>query len=72
MFAPTNEAFDKLPPGTVDGLCSPDNKAKLVAVLTYHVVPGRLTSGDLVRMVRDGGGRASLTSRTADDADRRR
>ena len=40
VFAPTNEAFAKLPPGTVDGLLNPDNKARLVAVLTYHVVPG--------------------------------
>ena len=62
VFAPTNEAFAKLPPGTVDSLLQPDNKAKLVSVLTYHVVPGRLTSMDLVRMIKENGGRATLTT----------
>jgi uncharacterized surface protein with fasciclin (FAS1) repeats len=47
VFAPTNEAFAKLPKGTVETLLKPENKAKLVAVLTYHVVPGRVTSADL-------------------------
>src|ERR1700761_2052968 len=41
VFAPTNEAFEKLPPGTVDKLLKPDMKKELVAILTYHVVPGR-------------------------------
>src|SRR5579862_2963193 len=62
VFAPTNEAFAKLSPGTVDSLLQPDNKAKLVSVLTYHVVPGRLTSMDLVRMIKENGGRATLTT----------
>ena len=62
VFAPTNEAFAKLPAGTVDSLLEPDNKAKLTAVLTYHVVPGRLTAMDLTRMVREGGGKATLTT----------
>ena len=62
VFAPTNEAFAKLPPGTVDNLLQPDNKAKLVSVLTYHVVPGRLTSADLARMIKANGGHATLTS----------
>ena len=62
VFAPTNEAFAKLPAGTVDTLLQPDNKAKLTAVLTYHVVPGRLTAMDLTKMVRDGGGKATLTT----------
>src|SRR5215471_10847237 len=44
VFAPTNEAFAKLPDGTVDNLLKPENKDKLVSVLTYHVVPGRLTA----------------------------
>jgi uncharacterized surface protein with fasciclin (FAS1) repeats len=62
VFAPTNEAFVKLPAGTVDTLLQPDNKPKLTAVLTYHVVPGRLTAMDLTRMVREGGGKTSLTT----------
>ena len=60
VFAPTNEAFDKLPPGTVDTLLKPENKAMLVAVLTYHVVPGRLTAADLVKMIKAGHGKAML------------
>ena len=47
VFAPTNEAFAKLPAGTVEDLLKPENKAKLVAVLTYHVVPGKVLSSDL-------------------------
>lgn len=47
VFAPTNEAFDKLPAGTVDGLLKPEMQDKLKAVLTYHVVAGRYTSKDL-------------------------
>src|ERR1700751_3491051 len=46
VFAPTNAAFDKLPPGTVDALLKPENKPKLTGVLTYHVVPGRLSAKD--------------------------
>jgi uncharacterized surface protein with fasciclin (FAS1) repeats len=60
VFAPTNEAFAKLPPGTVDTLLKPENKAMLVAVLTYHVVPGRYTAADLMKMVRAGHGTATL------------
>jgi uncharacterized surface protein with fasciclin (FAS1) repeats len=48
VFAPTNAAFAKLPPGTVDSLLKPENKEKLVAVLTYHVVPGRMSAKDLM------------------------
>ena len=47
VFAPTNEAFAALPAGTVENLLKPENKAKLVAVLTYHVVPGAVTSDQL-------------------------
>ncbi|TDQ17242.1 putative surface protein with fasciclin (FAS1) repeats [Algoriphagus boseongensis] len=47
VFAPTNEAFAKLPAGTVENLLKPENKAKLVQVLTYHVVPGKIMSTDL-------------------------
>ena len=60
VFAPTNEAFDKLPPGTVDTLLKPENKAMLVAVLTYHVVPGKLTAADLMKMITAGHGKAML------------
>ena len=62
VFAPTNEAFAKLPAGTVDTLLKPENKADLVKVLTYHVVPGRLTAVALGRMVKAGGGKATLKS----------
>ncbi len=60
VFAPTNEAFAALPAGTVDTLLRPQNKDTLVKVLTYHVVPGRLTAHDLAKAVQNGGGRASL------------
>jgi uncharacterized surface protein with fasciclin (FAS1) repeats len=60
VFAPTNEAFAKLPAGTVDTLLKPENKDALVGVLTYHVVPGRLSAKDLMAMVKKGGGKAML------------
>jgi uncharacterized surface protein with fasciclin (FAS1) repeats len=47
VFAPTNEAFAKLPPGTVENLLKPENKAQLVAVLTYHVLPGKVMAADV-------------------------
>jgi len=47
VFAPTDEAFAKLPRGTVEDLLKPENKDKLVAILTYHVVPGKIMSGDI-------------------------
>ena len=47
VFAPTNEAFAKLPAGTVEELVKPENKAKLAAILTYHVVSGKVMSSDL-------------------------
>ncbi|WP_422019273.1 fasciclin domain-containing protein [Roseibium sp.] len=47
VFAPTDEAFAKLPAGTVEDLLKPENKDKLVAVLTYHVVPGKVMSSDI-------------------------
>lgn len=62
VFAPTNEAFDALPKGTVDNLVKPENKAMLTKVLTYHVVSGRYTAKDLMALVAKGGGKASLTS----------
>ena len=51
VFAPTDAAFNKLPPGTVADLLKPENKAKLVAVLTYHVVPGKVMSSSLAGKV---------------------
>lgn len=53
VFAPTDAAFAKLPAGTVDTLLKPENKAKLVSVLTYHVVPGAVMSKDLAGKVTD-------------------
>lgn len=60
VFAPTNEAFAALPAGTVDTLLKPENKASLVNILTYHVVPGRLTAKDLATKAAAGGGKAEL------------
>jgi uncharacterized surface protein with fasciclin (FAS1) repeats len=60
VFAPTNEAFAKLPAGTVDTLLKPENKATLTKVLTYHVVPGRMTAVNLMKAVKDGEGEAHL------------
>jgi len=60
VFAPTNEAFAALPKGTVETLLKPENKDKLAAILTYHVVAGRLTTADLKKMIKDGGGKAEL------------
>ncbi len=56
VFAPTNEAFAKLPAGTVDTLLKPENKAKLTAVLTYHVVGKKVMSTALEKMIKDEGG----------------
>jgi len=62
VFAPTNEAFEKLPAGTVDTLLKPENKEKLAAVLTYHVVPGKFTADKLARKITAGDGSAQLTT----------
>ena len=62
VFAPTNAAFEKLPAGTVDSLLKPENKAALTDVLTYHVVPGRLTAADLAARAQANGGKAVLTT----------
>lgn len=50
VFAPTDEAFAKLPAGTLDDLLKPENKDKLTAILTYHVVPGRVLAADVVKL----------------------
>ena len=62
VFAPTNAAFAKLPAGTVDTLLQPANRAMLTSVLTYHVVPGRISASNLMSMIRAGGGSARLTT----------
>ncbi len=49
VFAPTDEAFAKLPAGTLESLLKPENKARLTAILTYHVVPGKLLAADVVK-----------------------
>jgi uncharacterized surface protein with fasciclin (FAS1) repeats len=60
VFAPTNGAFGKLPAGTVETLVKPENKATLTKILTYHVVPGRMTAVNLMKAVKDAGGSAKL------------
>src|ERR1700726_1268632 len=60
VFAPTNAAFAKLPAGTVETLLKPENKATLTKVLTYHVVPGRLSATDLKNKIKEGNGTAEL------------
>lgn len=60
VFAPTNAAFDKLPKGTVDNLLKKENKAKLQAVLTYHVVGGKWTAKDLMKMIKKDGGKSTI------------
>jgi uncharacterized surface protein with fasciclin (FAS1) repeats len=62
VFAPTNEAFAKLPAGTVENLLKPENLDTLKKVLTYHVVAGRISTMDLKKMVHEGGGKATLTT----------
>lgn len=60
VFAPTNKAFDKLPKGTIETLVKPENKATLTGILTYHVVAGRMSAEDLMKAIKDGGGKATL------------
>lgn len=60
VFAPTNSAFAKLPAGTVETLLKPENKGLLTSILTYHVVPGRVSATELVGMIKAGGGMAQL------------
>ena len=67
VFAPTNEAFNKLPAGTVDNLLKPENKAKLTAVLTYHVVAGNLDSKALMEKIKMGNGMATLKTVQGED-----
>jgi uncharacterized surface protein with fasciclin (FAS1) repeats len=62
VFAPTNEAFAKLPAGTVDTLVKPENKATLTSILTYHVVSGTMTSHQIAAAIKAGHGKAVLTT----------
>ena len=67
VFAPTDDAFGKLPAGTVDNLVKPENKDTLVKILTYHVVPGRISSKQLIGMLQKGGGTATLKTVEGED-----
>lgn len=62
VFAPTNEAFAKLPAGAVDNLLKQENQDALKKVLTYHVVAGKLSASDLMKKIKDGNGTAELTT----------
>src|SRR5215471_13124476 len=62
VFAPTNEAFAKLPAGTVDNLLKPENQDALKKVLTYHVVAGKWSASDLERKIKESNGTAELTT----------
>lgn len=62
VFAPTNQAFAKLPAGTVDNLLKPENKATLSSVLTYHVVAAKLSSTDVANAIKAGNGIAQFTT----------
>jgi uncharacterized surface protein with fasciclin (FAS1) repeats len=62
VFAPTNAAFAKLPEGAVDDLLKPENKEKLVKVLTYHVVKADAMSGAISKMIKDDGGKHTITT----------
>lgn len=60
VFAPLNSAFAKLPAGTVENLLKPENKATLAKILTYHVVAGKVSSADLLKLIKRGKGTAEL------------
>jgi uncharacterized surface protein with fasciclin (FAS1) repeats len=62
VFAPTNDAFAKLPAGTVDNLLKPENKATLTKILTYHVVAGNLDAAAVLKAIKDGKGKVTLTT----------
>lgn len=62
VFAPTNDAFAKVDSATLSGLLTPEKKDDLTALLTYHVVAGKLTAADVVKAITDGGGTATLTT----------
>lgn len=67
VFAPTDDAFGKLPAGTVDTLVKPESKDTLVKILTYHVVPGKISSKQLAKLIKKGGGKATLKTVQGED-----
>jgi uncharacterized surface protein with fasciclin (FAS1) repeats len=67
VFAPTDDAFAKLPAGTVETLVKPENKDTLVKILTYHVVAGKVSSKQLAKMIKEGGGKATLKTVQGED-----
>jgi uncharacterized surface protein with fasciclin (FAS1) repeats len=67
VFAPTDDAFAKLPAGTVDTLLKPENKDTLVKILTYHVVPGKIDSKKLMKDIKKGGGKTMLKTVQGED-----
>src|SRR6201994_2840360 len=67
VFAPTDDAFAKLPAGTVDNLVQPENKATLTKVLTYHVVPGTYSTAKLIKEIKSNGGRLKLKTVEGDE-----
>jgi uncharacterized surface protein with fasciclin (FAS1) repeats len=67
VLAPTNEAFAALPKGTVATLLMPENKDKLTAVLTYHVLPGKFSARDIANAVDSGGGMATMKTVQGED-----
>ena len=67
VFAPTNEAFAALPKGTVETLLKPENKDKLTAILTYHVVPGHMTAADIAGKIDEMGGKLTLKTVQGED-----
>ncbi len=62
IFAPTNAAFDKLPAGTVEGLLNPDAKDALTGILTYHVIAGKIDAASVLKAIKSGKGKATLTT----------
>lgn len=66
VFAPTNDAFENLPEGTVNTLLKPDNKKILTKILTYHVVAGKLDAATIVNAIKKGKGKAVLTTVSGD------
>jgi uncharacterized surface protein with fasciclin (FAS1) repeats len=67
VFAPTDDAFAKLPAGTVDTLVKPENKDTLDKILTYHVVAGKISAKELEKMIKAGGGKATLKTVQGED-----
>lgn len=62
VFAPTNDAFGKLPEGTVESLVKPENKEQLTGILTYHVVSGKVMAADLLKMIEEGNGTTTFAT----------